>query len=444
MECDLLFWFYRFAIEYVSFWPVFVVYFRFGFQLLLCGHDIGLASWANLGGVAAAILACGSGDMAQLGMGEDVTEAPRPRSVLHLGNVQVDYVAAGGGANGVLLTTKEGQKEVWTWGCNDHSVLGRVTKCENDQSTPAVVASLSDKDIVQISLGDYHMMCLDSAGQVWSWGTYRDANGILGFKPGNDKQNEPQLMQELKDKRIVAISSGDNTSYALTETGHVYTWGDARINQRSSSRGDHKLHGLLPQPIPSAKKFSAIFAGGYHLLMLATDGTIWAMGLNNHDQLGTGGDEIASLPKPVKGLPSGLKIKMVAAGQHHSALLAEDGRVFTWGRGEYGQLGHGVKENSAQPTQVKFFDALTKAGNPVVQIGCGGHHTLATMKNGDVYSWGFGTMFQLGIGQLKGDEDRSEPTKLNNEDERSKLHAKKVIWAAGGGQHSLFVVTPGN
>ena len=380
--------------------------------------------------------------MGQLGMGEERTEATRPGSVLDLDDVEVLCMAAGGGANGVMVksTRTASKKEIYTWGCNDHAVLGRTTKSEAESSTPGVIDALADKDIVQISLGDYHMMALESTGLLWSWGTYRDANGILGFKPGNDKQTKPELMAELKDKRIVAIASGDNTSYALTDSGLLYMWGDARINQRTSSRGDNKYTGLLPSVLPSSKRYSSLYAGGYHVLLVAHDGSLWAMGLNNHDQLGTGGDEIATIPKPVKGLPKDIKIKMCALGQHHSAMLTEDGHVYTWGRGEYGQLGHGKKENVDRPTRVAFFEPLHKAGNPVVHLACGGHHTLATMKNGDVYSWGFGTMYQLGIGALDGDEDRSLPTQLNNTDKRSKLYEKKVIWACGGGQHSIFAV----
>lgn len=381
--------------------------------------------------------------MGQLGMGEDVLEAKRPRSVLELASTDVVCMVAGGGANAILVnsTKTASKKEIWSWGCNDHAVLGRVTKGDKESSTPGVISDLADKDIVQISLGDYHMLCLESNGHVWSWGTYRDANGILGFKPGNHKQTTPELMAELKDKRIVAVASGENTSYALTDNGLLYMWGDARINQRTSARGNNKHACLLPSIIPASKKYVALFAGGFHVLLIANDGTLWAMGLNNHDQLGTGGDELVTIPKAVRGLPKDIKIKMCALGQHHSVMLTEDGHVYSWGRGEYGQLGHGKKENVSEPKRVEFFQALHKQGNPVVQVACGGHHTLATMKNGDVYSWGFGTMYQLGIGEITdGDEDRILPTKLNNEDPRSKLHAKKVTWSCGGGQHSIFAI----
>lgn len=399
-----------------------------------------------MGGVNSALLACGSGEMAQLGCGVDVIEAPRPRPVLAMGNVNAELALAGGGANALIVNTKAGKKELWTWGCNDHGVLGRPTKGEEEQATPGVVTSMADKDVIQVSLGDYHMLVLDSEGLIYSCGTYRDANGIIGFRPGNsDKQLELELLAEMKDKRVIAIASGENTSYAVTDAGHLYVWGDARINQRTSTRGDHKLLGLLPAHVPCSKKITAAFAGAYHVLLLTTEGNLWAMGLNNHQQLGTGGSEISTLPKQVKGLPKNTKIKMAAAGQHHSALLTEDGIVYTWGRGDYGQLGHGNYDPCDAPTPVAFFDKLKKEGNKVIQISCGGHHTLATMANGDVYAWGFGTMFQLGIGQMdNGDDDRNIPTQLNNTDPRSKLHGKKVVWASGGGQHSLFVVTPAN
>ena len=37
----------------------------------------------------------------------------------------------------------------------------------------------------------------------------------------------------------------------------------------------------------------------------------------------------------------------------HCVAIAEDGRVFTWGRNENGQLGHGDKDDRAAPTEVK-------------------------------------------------------------------------------------------
>lgn len=379
--------------------------------------------------------------MSQLGMGPDEMEALRPKPVLHLQNIHLTSFSAGGGANAVIIINEENKKEVWTWGCNDLYCLGRPTKGESEQSTPNIVKGLEGIDVIQISVGDNHMVALDSTGSVYSWGCYRDSSGILGFKPGINKQLTPEIMTQLNGKKIIQIGSGENISFALTKSGTVYLWGDSRISQRTSSRNNLKQHILLPSPVPSSKKFQSIFCGGYHSLLLATDGSLWAFGLNNFFQLGIGSDDLASVPKSVKGLPDKLKIKMGSTGQHHSMILSEEGQVYTWGRGEYGQLGHNDRKNLSSPKLVDFFQNLPNDDH-VIQISAGGHHSLAVTKLGDVYTWGFGTMSQLGLGPMNDEDDRLIPTKVNNEDKRSQLFGNKVIWASGGGQHSLFAIIP--
>ena len=49
-----------------------------------------------------------------------------------------------------------------------------------------------------------------------------------------------------------------------------------------------------------------------------------------------------------------LGIVQIACGDNHSVVLTVDGRVFSWGRGKYGQLGLGNFENSLLPTEVEL------------------------------------------------------------------------------------------
>ena len=53
-------------------------------------------------------------------------------------------------------------------GCNDLYALGRRTSGENDQIVPKPVAGLTD--VVQVSVGDNHMLVLKSNGRVYYWG----------------------------------------------------------------------------------------------------------------------------------------------------------------------------------------------------------------------------------------------------------------------------------
>eukprot|EP00339_Tiarina_fusa_P029903 CAMPEP_0117064840 /NCGR_PEP_ID=MMETSP0472-20121206/45304_1 /TAXON_ID=693140 ORGANISM="Tiarina fusus, Strain LIS" /NCGR_SAMPLE_ID=MMETSP0472 /ASSEMBLY_ACC=CAM_ASM_000603 /LENGTH=102 /DNA_ID=CAMNT_0004785179 /DNA_START=416 /DNA_END=724 /DNA_ORIENTATION=- len=59
--------------------------------------------------------------------------------------------------------------------------------------------------------------------------------------------------------------------------------------------------------------------------------------------------------------------------------------VFTWGRGEDGQLGLGDTSDQDEPT---YVDALRGVG--VRQIACGSGHTVVLTTDGEVYTWGRG------------------------------------------------------
>lgn len=65
--------------------------------------------------------------------------------------------------------------------------------------------------------------------------------------------------------------------------------------------------------------------------------------------------------------------------------------VFTFGRGEDGQLGLGDTCDSDEP---KFVDALRGVG--VRQIACGSGHTVVLTADGEVHTWGRGDDGRLG------------------------------------------------
>ena len=59
--------------------------------------------------------------------------------------------------------------------------------------------------------------------------------------------------------------------------------------------------------------------------------------------------------------------------------------VYTWGLGNFGNLGHGTTHSFAQP---RLVDALLK--QDVQQLRCGTRHSIALTAKGEVYTWGFG------------------------------------------------------
>lgn len=98
--------------------------------------------------------------------------------------------------------------------------------------------------------------------------------------------------------------------------------------------------------------------------------------------------------------------------------------VLTWGRGIFGQLGHGDTENYSLPTPV---EALLKV--QIAQVTCGWQHTLCLSTLGKVYSWGYGEDGQLGHGETS---DQTTPKEV----EFFRKNGIKVAFIAAGHSHS--------
>jgi E3 ubiquitin-protein ligase HERC2 len=85
--------------------------------------------------------------------------------------------------------------------------------------------------------------------------------------------------------------------------------------------------------------------------------------------------------------------------------------LYTWGRGNYGRLGHGSTDDVTKPTLVpglkgctfiifhRKFINLISPGHHIVQVACGGGdaQTLAVTDAGLVFSWGDGDYGKLGL-----------------------------------------------
>ena len=73
----------------------------------------------------------------------------------------------------------------------------------------------------------------------------------------------------------------------------------------------------------------------------------------------------------------------------HSAVITEDGSLYTWGRNGYGQLGNGTTTNSSIP--IKIMDNVDS-------VSLEHSHGAAITKDGSLYTWGDNEYGQLGNG----------------------------------------------
>ena len=131
----------------------------------------------------------------------------------------------------------------------------------------------------------------------------------------------------------------------------------------------------------------------HHSLAITADGAARSWGRGGFGQLGHGDQQDQPLPKKVEAL-AGQRVIAVSAGIAHSLALTADGAVSSWGKGASGQLGHGDQQNQLLP---KKNEAL--AGRRVVAASAGGDYSIAILCDDAVFTWGQGPHGCLGQGE---------------------------------------------
>ncbi|CAB1455246.1 unnamed protein product [Pleuronectes platessa] len=207
----------------------------------------------------------------------------------------------------------------------------------------------------------------------------------------------PRPMKELCNIPVCQVACGSQHSVALTHDGRVYTWGQDSRGQLGLGQG--KPFANSPQQLRSLSStpLVQVAAGGEQSFALSVSGGVFGWGRNDRGQLGLGDTTDRQTPAAVKGLNMKGTVH-ISCGKDHTATLTKGGAVFTFGSGQFGQLGHNSFSDQLRPRLVAEL-----LGAKVTEIACGLHHTLVSSAK-KVYSFGCGEQGQLGHG------DESHPS----------------------------------
>lgn len=125
-----------------------------------------------------------------------------------------------------------------------------------------------------------------------------------------------------------------------------------------------------------------------------------------------------------------IRICGVSAGLGFGTAVSATGALYTWGIGHNGRLGHGDQEHSLVPRQV-----LALAGHRVVSVSTGAEHSLAVTDAGEVFSWGFDSHGQCGLGCYN--VDHPKPRRI------AALTGVQVCSTSAGHYHSVALAREG-
>ncbi|KAG5087782.1 hypothetical protein AAZX31_01G039700 [Glycine max] len=214
----------------------------------------------------------------------------------------------------------------------------------------------------------------------------------------------------------------------------VWSWGAGTEGQLGTKiLQDEHFPQLLHQP--SLSSISSLACGGAHVIALTSAGKVLSWGRGNSGQLGHGLVVSNSLyPKAVTSL-DGYFITHVSAGWGHSGFVSDNGCVFTCGDGSFGQLGHGDHASHCSPVKVSCF-----VDQHVEQVACGMRHSLVLLKDctgNQVYGFGSGKRGQLGVSN-----DRVKS--VNVPKVVSGFEGVEIAGIAANGDHSAAVSVDGH
>lgn len=275
-----------------------------------------------------------------------------------------------------------------------------------------------------INAGSSHSLALvrgkdDSEAIVVSWG--RGEDGQLGHGDP-EEADRPKAIFALFGKRISDIQCGAEYSIAVSEQDcEIYSWGwgdFGRLGHADSSDV------FIPTPIASlsGRKVTSVACGDTHTLVVLEGGRLMSFGRNQNGQLGNGSTNDCYEPQEVGAL-SAERVTRVACGAEHSACCTENGNVYSWGWGRYGNIGDGDTVDRYEPVRVRGLDGLK-----VEEIACGWRHSLAIDDQGCMYTWGWSKYGQLGHGDHV---DHPSPKQVES------LKGRRMTLLAGGWRHSL-------
>ncbi|PHZ16239.1 uncharacterized protein RHIMIDRAFT_310820 [Rhizopus microsporus ATCC 52813] len=322
---------------------------------------------------------------------------------------------------------------LYSWGCNDEGALGR----QGEESTPAPV-SCGGATIVKVACGDNVSMGLTEDGQIYSWGTYRGNEGTFGFSIGINKRTAPMLHPALGTETVIDIAAGANHSLALTNRGRVYAWGYGAQGQLARRISPRFEKNWLRHDSIGLKKVKLIGAGSYHSLAVTTDNKLYAWGLNNYKQCCD--DERQFIFKPIL-VPLSEnfgEIVSVQGGEHHTLILTKSGEVYAYGRGDAYQLG--LQQDVLESLKVTSSDSAFRFYVPTPTL-VSSLEKIVSISVGPEYGLacsedGRSYCWGYNSGNAIGNgSDRDEPTPRLQVFEG--VGDKQVLRLSAGGQHSL-------
>lgn len=218
---------------------------------------------------------------------------------------------------------------------------------------------------------------LQTDGTLWCWG-----NDFFGGIP--DGGGPTFVASPLKigtDTDWTEVVVGTQHGCALKQDATLWCWGD---------NGDFQFSPTVPTattPTQVRSNVRAVSAHAVHTFVVDTDGSMWVMGNIEAGEGGTGA--IATTYTVATRVGTDSDWATVTAAFHRTCATKTTGTMWCTGEGDYGALGHGTEDSTADMEEVT-------GSAPFARARVGVSHTCGIDTADTVWCWGASMRGQYG------------------------------------------------
>ncbi|KAF9582454.1 hypothetical protein BGW38_000190 [Lunasporangiospora selenospora] len=362
---------------------------------------------------------------------------------------------------------------VFAWGSGAFGELGlgkattktgpRAIAIQTGALDPSTWNSIDQLEVIKVAAGLRHVLMLVKEKVVRSENAHEQEQ--------EQEQNSSQYLSG-QTSRTILLGWGNNRQGQLGvlerpghQDGKQLPWTEKELRGKFTEPTRLRIHHCADPTtkMQSKRQLPEIVdmaCGQHHSLILFSDGTVYASGLNKYSQLGPSFSDLetatatTSTDKEKKarqgfrigferivGLPP---VDTISCGWNHNAAMnmkLDPTTIYLWGRDDHGQLGGGLALQMVNaggksiPTgivQVRLGHSSSNSdqnneqdssNKEVVSFSCGSEHMLAMTRSGDCYAWGWNEHGNCGDGA----EETVDVNMVESEPDLKDVHQPRKV-----------------
>ena len=242
------------------------------------------------------------------------------------------------------------------------------------------------------------------------------------------RRQKTQHHQNAEQISRIHVATGDEGSFFINNNGKLALWRD---NTAVTGKVEECPLNDTTQEALKDVTFVSVQActnqASQFVTLVSDRGKVYTWGSGAWGRLGHGNVQSNEIPMKIMALTQYRVVSLAA--DNHCLAVTDSGILFSWGLNEYGQCGHPPADaNIMEPRRI-----LSPSVSRWKHISVGGAHSLIVSGHGDLYTFGSNFNGMLGNGSC---DDCAHPTAV-------RLPGTCIATAAGA-NHSLAVTEDGN